>query len=341
MTQQQPLSKEEVRQLMQNHGEEFHKAAETFFRKEVTAVRGVYVDLTCLKDTRLGLLLSLANTPEEQQYLRDHLVEYNNRPRRSFIKDAYPDFKMTEEQLESIYYKLYQGEDIATDYIFDRSPDTTLILFLSSLLSIYDQRRIAYEIGGKLIVTVNCWPLKQTPLVDIYRKCLSTYFDPTRVIVKLISVDPVTLPAHMWTDHQVFFFDSLTRLVRPTSTFFTPFFKHESFLDSYIYAPYEVEDKIYEEWKEKGVDLSDEETFVDMFSGTQAYLSFCCHFSYLSMDVPIGQDQQVKTPEKATAKARVHVQPPRPTPPRADEQTPKKDTRAQKKSPFARIYTPR
>lgn len=271
--------KDKAKAFMDKYGEDIEQVNKAFFDTGDNDVNGIYIDLVCLKDLRMGLMISLCETPEEQEYLQKHLREYNNKPRRTFVKDAYPDFKYTEEELQEKYKSI-------GDEVFDVSPDTTVMLMIPSLLKVFCQQKDMYDKQKQFTITINCFPLKITEVLQTYKKILERYFSNFSR-VNLISTDPCTLGPSTWSNNQVYFFDSLQRMLRPTSSMFSYFFNERTFYYSKVYAPYEIEDETYKTWKENGFDPTDEKSFVTFFEPTSLYLKFCCKFSYLSYDIPL------------------------------------------------------
>ena len=54
-----------VRQILKENDEEIKRANEAFFHSKESIIDHIYVDLAAIKDTRMGLLLSLCKSPEE------------------------------------------------------------------------------------------------------------------------------------------------------------------------------------------------------------------------------------------------------------------------------------
>lgn len=278
-TQQMDDQSKRAQAFMDKYGKVIENTNKAFFENDTDNIDGIYIDLVCLKDLRMGLMLSLCETPEEQEYLQKHLRDYNNKPRRTFVKDAYPNFKYTEEELQEKYKSI-------GDNVFDISPDTSIVLLLPTLLSTASQNKDMHGRPVQFTVTVNCFPLKITDLVKQYINLLEQYLSH-HVKVIAISQDPCTLTDGIWSSHQVYFFDSLQRMLQPTSSIFSSFFNEHTFYNNIVYAPYEVEDKIYSTWLKNGFDISNEQSFVTYFEPTKLYLNFCCKFSYMTYDIPL------------------------------------------------------
>ena len=282
-------TEQKIRSFMQEHSKDFEHINKTFFKQDDTEISGIYIDLPCLKDPRLGMMLALCRDDQERQYLQDHLREYNNRHSRSFMEEAYPDFHVDEKFLQATYYGIRSKEDGVTDLVFNFSPDTTLLLFLSSFIQVCMKKRASGKTQMPLGITINCWPLRVTNMVKLYGKMLEQYFKD-QCAVSFISQDPVKLNQTRWFDWQVFFFDSLVRLFKPESTIFKPFFQDTAFFNYSVYAPYEIDPTIYPRIQEEGIDLSNEEDFVARFEPTKMYLNLLCKFSYLSFDIPLHEE---------------------------------------------------
>lgn len=277
MTEQ--TKQERAKIFMEKYGKDIEQANKTFFEQEECFVSGLYIDLACLKDLRMGLMLSLCKSQKDQQYLASNLVKYNNRPRRTFVKDAYPDFPYSEEELQKRYQTIGDKE-------FNLSPDTTVIFLLPALLNSYAQRKSMHDQPDAFRLTVNCFPLPVTPLLKQYFQLLERHLLHNLTIYPICQ-DPATLAPAFWHSNQVYFFDSLQHMLKPSTTMFEPFFKKHLFYNYHVYAPYEVEDEIYDVWLQEGMDFTNEKMFVTRFEPTQVYLQLCCKFSYLVYDIPL------------------------------------------------------
>lgn len=275
-----------VRKILKENDEEIKRANEAFFHSKESIIDHIYVDLAAIKDTRMGLLLSLCKSPEEMAYLTDHLIRYNNRAKRSFVSEAYPEFSYSEEHLRKLYYSLSNDAPEFSELIFNKSPDTVAFLFLLSFINICDQNNGIEEKSTPINLTINCWPLQKTNIVKYYEYLLSCYFED-RVHVTMISQKPNTIPSANLLTNQVFFFDSLKDMSAKDSTVYYDLFKYGNFFSKRIYAPYEVEDDRYDKWVEDGFSIDDEEQFVSRFEVTNWYMNLCSHFSYFAYDIPL------------------------------------------------------
>lgn len=343
-------TKEEIKQFMNKYGEDFQHVNDTFFREEEPYVDGIYVDLACLKDTRMGLMLALCQSPETkplQKYLASNLRAYNNRHSRSFMKEAYPKFPYSEADLIRVYSELYKKQD-ATDLVFNHSPDTSLFLFLMPYISICNQKREMHSRYDKVKLLINVWPLQLTPLVKVYGQVLGDYF-LNKLEINMVSIDPKTLNRYLILSNQTFFFDSFYTLTDESSSLYLPMFKDSLFFNHTVYAPYEVDDKIYQQWLAEGTDLSDESQFVLRFEPTQCYLNLCCKFSYMAFDIPVHEEDtddkddkskidEAKEYERQVKENSEKQKIKRHTPERAREML--NTVKPVKKNPFAKIYTP-
>ena len=138
-------------------------------------------------------------------------------------------------------------------------------------------------------------------------------------------------------------------LTDESSSLYLPMFKDSLFFNHTVYAPYEVDDKIYQQWLAEGTDLSDESQFVLRFEPTQCYLNLCCKFSYMAFDIPVHEEDtddkedeskidEAKEYERQVKENSEKQKIKRHTPERAREML--NTVKPVKKNPFAKIYTP-
>ena len=82
----------ELSELINKNEKLINKINENIVSASFSIVKNIYIDLALLKDTRMGLMLSLSNS-DDVQYLLSKLPIYNIRPNRRFT-EVYPEFKV-------------------------------------------------------------------------------------------------------------------------------------------------------------------------------------------------------------------------------------------------------
>ena len=270
----------DINKLIVKHDDNIDRINDSIMDRQFQPIPSVYIDLPCLKDIRLGLMLHLS-TPETFSYIKEGLERYNKRPNRSF-KFAYPDFPYSEEDLQA---KLSDPE-LSRD-IFNRSPDTELMRsFTTTLAQVqFQNKKASYKLP--VMLNVNIWPLTPSDLSTKFGEILQRQFDPEDFVVKIISTDPITLPSYFWNQQGLLFIDDMKRLCQEDSTLHIPLLIERRFLNKMIFAALQAGDEELEVWRNEGVDFSDMEKVMDRFELTAIFFSLCCLFSFTPFIIPI------------------------------------------------------
>jgi hypothetical protein len=253
-----------------------NKVNEAIMYGDFHAVKEVYIDLPLLKDTRLGLIL--ATDKDALPYVVANLKSYLLRPNRSFTF-AYPKLKFKEKE----YQQMYRDPKYATD-LFNRSPDTSLSGSLPTILRILRTNNDRVKYTGSLHVTVNTFPIKENELTDQYRKMLTKAAD-NLAIIDFVCIDPLVISSKQWQSTDIAFLDSISYELSAESTIYKPLFQDVSMGLTKIYAPYDCDDSILQQWKRYNVDFTDKETVKTVFAPTEVALNAFCHFLFASFDV--------------------------------------------------------
>lgn len=274
--------KTSINEIIDKYQDSIGKINDGILASEFHPIRQVYIDLACIKDTRMGLLLHLAS-PDTFVYIKDGLERYNKRPNRSFTF-AYPDLPYTEEELQ----KKYRDPELSSE-IFNKSPDTDLFYNFSRLLV-----QVLFQNGKAghtktVPININIWPLRKNDLTDLFANILRRQFDPKEFAIKLISVDPKNIKEHFWTQQDYLIIDDLQRLCQPTSGLYKLLLEDQKCLHKDIFAAHCLGDKELEIWKSEGVDFSDEEKVNQRFEMTALYFSICCRFKFMRFQIPLPQ----------------------------------------------------
>lgn len=272
----------DVNTLIDQNKETIEKINADILSSEFHPIRQIYIDLACIKDTRMGLLLHLASQ-DMFTYIKDGLERYNKRPNRSFTF-AYPDLPYTEEELQ----KKYRDPELSTA-IFNKSPDTDLFFSFSKLLT-----QILFQNGkaghtGSVPININIWPLHKNKLTDTFEAILKSQFNPKEFDIRLICAEPKTLEQRFWLQQDYLIIDDLMPLCQPSSTLYNPLLIDQKCLHKDIFAAYCLGDKEMEIWKSEGLDFTDEEKVNLKFEITALYFAICCQFKFMHFQIPLPQ----------------------------------------------------
>lgn len=270
----------DINKLIAEHQPTIDKINDSVMSSEFHPINQVYIDLPCIKDTRMGLLLHLA-TPEMFAYIKEGLGGYNCRPNRSFTF-AYPKYPLSEEELLKKYF-----DSSLSESIFNRSPDTDLFFGFNAILS-----QIMYQNGKaghtlKVPLNINIWPLAETPLIKRFGDILREHIHPNEFSINIIRKNPVQLPASFWALQDFMFIDNLQNLCTEESGLYNPLLVDRKCLNKVIFAAPIVGDKELEIWKSEGLDFSDGEAVLKRFELTALYFSTCCQFTFMPFAIPI------------------------------------------------------
>ena len=277
-----PFTTKDLLDVVNSHPTEISKVNESIMSRQFHAVGAMYFDHQCLKDTRLGLLITLSNA-ERMEYLKSHLHQYNLRPNRHFLF-AFPEFPYKEEELEKWYV-----EPARSEAIFNVAPDTDLTRDIRTVLRIVQDQNLRAGYKGVLSIYVNMWPLTMTPLMDKYKEFLQLILDPTESVVRvrLIRTDPVTLNSEFWSHQGWCFIDNIARLTQVKNDFNSLMFEEFGLTHTTCYAALQCDDDVLEKWKEEGVDFNDPEQIAQRFEVSAALFSLCCKFTFMAFNIPM------------------------------------------------------
>ena len=123
------MNNEKLNQLYDKCSDSIDKINKSIMDNVCGPIEQIYMDLSILKDIRLGLMMKLAD-PVLKQYLLGGLSNYNLRATRTFL-EKYPKFPYTEEKLNL----MLRDEDLS-DEIFCYSPDTEISYELPQILKV-------------------------------------------------------------------------------------------------------------------------------------------------------------------------------------------------------------
>lgn len=268
----------ELSDLITKNEKLINKINENILSSVFSTVKRVYIDLALLKDTRMGLMLSLSDS-DDVQYLLSKLPLYNIRPNRSFT-ETYPDFKLDENTLNKYYHDPSYSEDI-----FNNSPDTDFSINLKTMIRMYSSANTRGGYSKPIDITINTFPLQITDNIKIFNRILDVMFKGA-AIFNLISTDPKQISEESWSNYSVLYIDDINYTLTD-SNLYKALFDHQRMTNSTIFSPYCCDDKILDKWKQYKVDLTKPNITNDLFKVTEYILSAFCYFSFIPFQIPL------------------------------------------------------
>lgn len=278
----------ELNDFMKSHSDLISKINQNIMSQKLPVYKKIYLDLSALKDIRLGLLASLSDKTQ-LEYLKEHLVDWNYRPLRDF-KCAYPDLPLKEEEYEKMLH-----DPNYNDRIFNFSPDTDLSYhFVDYLRGLIDgNSRGGYD--GRIEVIINVYPLTINKQMKDFRACIQTSFDKTKEVkINLASKDPTTVKKSFWANTDLFFLDDFPRLATQGTTFFELLYQDVAMTSKQIYAALNIDPKILEKINNECGDWRKDTALLDRFENTELCLSWMCHFDFFPFIIPTGKSPETK-----------------------------------------------
>lgn len=266
------------------------KVNDKFMEKDFSFLDKIYIDLTLLKDIRMGLMIGLAKSGKDEamfNYLKDGLRRYNMRPNRTFTI-AYPDLKYSEEQLQQMY-KHVRYHKLAITY----APDTIMLRNLIDEFNPYFSQNDRAGYTDKVVLTINVYPLdiKQVQYeLEAYKAILTTYLGESKIEVRYISQDPSAIPAVFYLDHKILYIDDLTKVLTKGMPLYSSF-EDRKLMNYRITSPIVVEDAALHVWKRQGLNIFDHKQLVEKVSLTECVLAICCIFEFKPFHIPLPEDK--------------------------------------------------
>ena len=269
----------EYSDLLKKYDKQITKVNEAIMNTEFHEISTIYSDLVLLKDLRMGLMISLANS-EERKYLLSKLAEYNYRPVRDFTY-TYPEFKYSETELNQMYH-----DQERSDTIFNYSPDTDFSLTANELLRSITSQNTRVKYTKTVTWYINTYPLKITENMQIYATMLEEYVQHAAEI-KLISVNPFTVDSNIWSNCQLLAIDDMLSVTKPEHTLNNVLFESHRLLNSAIYAPYVCDPSVLHKWHQHHINLADPKAEQEIFTVTEMMLNLYCHFTFIPFSIPL------------------------------------------------------
>ena len=271
------LNDEVVSAFYAAHGEQMDAINEAIMARECDPVRRIYLDLCLFKDTRMGLLFSLADE-SLKQYLLDGLKRYNSRFDRKFLS-AYPKFPYTEKQLNEMYRDPKRSAEI-----FNYAPDTLLsYLWDTYMRKVLAQNKIS-NFQGPVLITLNVFPLTITNSITFFASAMSR-LSRGAFRVTTISVDPRYVGANLWESQNWLFIDNLGELCKEGTSWYWPFFNGK-YLAKTVFMPPCVTDEAKQAWKKEGLDPNNLGVLTAKSELTTTVLSLYCDCICTPIPIP-------------------------------------------------------
>lgn len=268
----------ELSELINKNEKLINKINENIVSASFSIVKNIYIDLALLKDTRMGLMLSLSNS-DDVQYLLSKLPIYNIRPNRHFT-EVYPEFKVDEATLNKYYH-----DPAYSEQIFDNSPDTDFSINLKSMILTYSAANNRAGHNYPLNITINTFPLSITESIRIFNKILSVMFKGL-ALFNFICEDPKQISEEKWASYSVICIDDLNYSLT-NSNLYKALFDHRRLANCAIFSPYCSDDEILDKWKQYKVDLTNLNVISDLFKVTEYVLSAFCYFAFIPFQIPL------------------------------------------------------
>lgn len=266
-------------QAYNNKQEQLDKISGSIMEAQFPEVRQVYIDLNCLKDTRLGTLLAYAPDRETKSYLIENIDAYNKRVKRDFTS-AYKDYPLSELELEMKYRD--HGE---SEKIFNKSPDTDFCLHLFDYLRILMQQNSRAGYMGQVKIFINVYPLAITPFMKMWIKAVKSCIEGYAFVAMTESHS--NIQASFWGGTQIAIIDNILPCLQQDAGIYQPLFVDGTLRNMEIFAAYQIDPAIYEKLQDIGITETDGvSTLDDMFTLTQMVMSVCCKFQYMHFIIP-------------------------------------------------------
>lgn len=274
------LTAKEMTKLLKPHQEQMDKVSEAICAADFREIRNVYMDLSLIKDTKLGTLIAFCPDKKTLNYLIENLPQYNKRLLRDTIRATYQDYPLGELDLNM---RMHNPE--YSELIFNVSPDTVFSGYLIPFLGIIQDNNNKCEYPDPVGLDINTWPLSETPMMRTFKQIIEHHCPHFQIT--FLNKDPMKFSTGMWHRYQTLILDNLPYLVEEGGSFYQPLFENKEFVGTHIYAPYQTTKEKIEEFEKNGADLNNERHVFELFRYTAALLSLWCNFRYMDFSIPV------------------------------------------------------
>lgn len=279
----------ETNAIYKKHEAFFRQMSDNLIKGDFTPIKKIYIDLMCLKDLRLGLLLSLA-TGDRTEYLKANLNHYNHSPLRNFLF-AFPDFPYTEEQLQKMMMdSKFQRQ------AFEHAPDTVLLSDLQTFGKTLSQVNMRANYPDPVRICINAYPLKVGPVLSNYAQLLNTVHTDIPVTFEIFSCNPTKITSDTWCSFDYQFIDNIIPLARDTSCpWARACFAECRFQHLRIFAAPNMEPQIFAKYDEQ-IDWDNEEQVSLLFGATESIIGLMTNFRFTRFPIPVEESSDSQQP---------------------------------------------
>ena len=254
------------------------KVTERAVLDDFIKISKVYIDLPCLKDTRLGTVLALDKT--SLPILHNGISKYNSRIEHSFTKE-FEGLTVTESQCESAYKNPNYSKSI-----FNHSPDTEMSGHLLSIYQMISAHNFKCDVHEPITTVINIYPLTMNPLIQLYGKFLNSYFKNCSIF-SFISIDPCTIPKQKWSMYDMLFLNDLAKLCNDNTPFKELLLVDQEMLSKHIFGNPTIGEDAKKKGLEQGLDYTKSEVRDSVFTMTEIYLSQYTNFLYMPFKIAL------------------------------------------------------
>lgn len=262
--------------FLKDNNDIIDKINSAIMARDFHSIKDVYIDLSLIKDTRLGLMLALSND-NDREYILAGIENYNIRPNRSFTF-TYPKFRYNESELS----KMYKDENRSDD-IFIHSPDTEYSYVLPSILNELYRKNTTVKHMAPINVTVNTWPLKITSNMELFKDMFNQC---TQGAAKMSLVCWDQKHISNWNKYSIISIDDLEYVMGKDIPFSTELFDDKKLANTQIFAPYACSPEILHKWQQFQINFNDSKIVSDLFGVTETVFNYFSKFTFIPFTIP-------------------------------------------------------
>lgn len=262
-----------------------NEANKQYFATDFSEITSIYIDLPCLKDTRLGTILALS--PESLPLLIENMDSYNKRMERTFTT-AFKNLPLTEQQCLTTWQDPEWSEKI-----FNLSPDTDFYKEFPLFFNQINERNHRAKFHGTIKITINIYPLKFNKLITVFDRILKSYFGKNFQFT-FIDTDPAKIRSDRWETFQMYFLDDFARLCDTETDLKKNIFIDQNCLAKHFYVAKSLGREVKKRWRDMDIDYNDEMFLYDVFHFTEMYMTQYTNLSYISFNIETKQQPEQK-----------------------------------------------
>ncbi len=253
-----------------------------FMEDELTPMKMIYLDLSIIKDSKLGSIMANAPSEEDYKYVLSKLDNYNARIDNNYLTH-FDKLKLTEDEVKEFHLNPFNG-----DFLFEVSPITTGLEQIIYLIQKLDQvNRIAKKVDHTTLL-INTYPLKLTSKGDkMLKYFINTISNRVRIIKFEKPIQDIDLKTLAKCDMLIL--DDITPFFTNLN-YAEELYEQKLFIDKIVTSRFVVEDRVRDVVKKEKTDL------IKLRLVTQSAISMFMNFTY--SDIHIEIDKQVVEQEK-------------------------------------------